>query len=62
MDTPEEAGNDAEINDSEAKQRYADKKYYALKRKTIFLSIMTIFEKEKIENARSWGLGHLQKY
>ena len=62
MDTPEEAGNDAEINDSEAKQRYADEKYYALKQKPYFLAIMTILEKEKIENARSIGLGHFQKY
>jgi len=38
LDTPEEAGNDAEINDSEAKQRYADEKYYALKQKPYFFT------------------------
>ena len=61
MDAAVAAANDAQINDSEAKQRYAEK-YYALRQQNHFFGTsMAIFGKEKIQNARR-GLGPLQKY
>ena len=52
MDAAVAAANDAQINDSEAKQRYGEK-YYALRQQNHFFGTsMAIFGKEKIQNAR----------